>query len=82
MEKVFEISAISFENDYFIIIINNQEYRFQISKISEKLANADDKQRNNYLISPSGYGIHWPALDEDLSVNGLLNLAKSQFCQV
>ena len=25
-----------------------------------------------YEISPSGYGIHWPDLDEDLSVYGFL----------
>jgi len=25
-------------------------------------------------ISPSGYGIHWPLLDEDLSVDGLLGI--------
>jgi hypothetical protein len=74
MEKVFEISTILFENDYFVIVINKQEYRFQINTISKKLADADEQQRNNYLISPSGYGIHWPTLDEDLSVNGLLNL--------
>ncbi|MBI2352123.1 MAG: DUF2442 domain-containing protein [Deltaproteobacteria bacterium] len=22
----------------------------------------------NYVLSPSGYGIHWPELDEDLSI--------------
>jgi hypothetical protein len=74
MEKAFEISTILFENDYFVIVINKQEYRFQINTISKKLTDADEQQRNNYLISPSGYGIHWPTLDEDLSVNGLLNL--------
>ncbi|MEI7724643.1 MAG: DUF2442 domain-containing protein [Bacteroidota bacterium] len=78
MEKVFEISTILFENDYFVIVINKQEYRFQISTISKKLADADEQQRNNYLISPSGYGIHWPTIDEDLSVNGLLNLVKNR----
>jgi hypothetical protein len=23
-------------------------------------------------LSPGGYGIHWPLLDEDLSISGLL----------
>lgn len=37
-----------------------------------KLANATKKQLENFKISPSGYGIHWPDLDEDLSVLGFL----------
>jgi hypothetical protein len=37
-----------------------------------KLATANSKQLRTYEISPSGYGIHWPQLDEDLSVYGFL----------
>ncbi|MXP30335.1 DUF2442 domain-containing protein [Parerythrobacter jejuensis] len=29
-------------------------------------------KRKNWTISGSGYGIHWPDLDEDISVEGLL----------
>ncbi len=37
-----------------------------------KLAAAQKKQLARFEISPSGYGIHWPELDEDLSVYGFL----------
>ena len=37
-----------------------------------RLAAAKPKQLKRYEISPSGYGIHWPDLDEDLSVYGFL----------
>ena len=37
-----------------------------------KLAAAKPRQLKRYEISPSGYGIHWPDLDEDLSVYGFL----------
>lgn len=37
-----------------------------------KLAAANQKQLKNFKISPSGYGIHWPDLDEDLSIYGFL----------
>ena len=30
-----------------------------------------------FEISPSGYGIHWPLIDEHLSVEGLLRGAPS-----
>ncbi|MCH7754431.1 DUF2442 domain-containing protein [candidate division KSB1 bacterium] len=42
--------------------------------MSEKLANASDIEENKYEISPSGYGIHWPLIDEDLSIDGLLGI--------
>ncbi len=37
-----------------------------------KLLNATPAQRANWQISGADYGIHWPDLDEDLSVEGLL----------
>lgn len=36
------------------------------------LANATEKQRANWKLLGEGDGIHWPELDEDLSVAGLL----------
>jgi hypothetical protein len=35
-------------------------------------ASATRKQLENYEISPGGYGIHWPELDEDLSIKAFL----------
>lgn len=37
-----------------------------------RLANATAQQRANWEIAGAGYGIHWPDVDEDLSVEGLL----------
>ncbi len=37
-----------------------------------KLLNATPEQRGNWQISGAGYSIHWPAVDEDLSTEGLL----------
>jgi len=37
-----------------------------------RLLHADDNQRKNWKISGGGFGIHWPAIDEDLSTEGLL----------
>lgn len=37
-----------------------------------KLATATPAQRNNYRFIGKGVGIHWPDLDEDLSVLGML----------
>lgn len=37
-----------------------------------RLSNANQKQLDNWEILGDGEGIHWPELDEDLSVAGLL----------
>ena len=36
------------------------------------LLHATELQRKNWHVSGGGYGIHWPDIDEDLSVAGLL----------
>jgi len=37
-----------------------------------RLLHASREERDAYRISPSGHGLHWEALDEDISVPGLL----------
>ena len=66
------IEAISFEQDLICLTIDGQVIKLRLSKVSKKLESANDIQRNLYTISPSGYGIHWPLIDEDLSVDSLL----------
>ena len=41
---------------------------------SPRLAKATQAQLEQVEVSPSGYGLHWPALDEDLSVDGLIGV--------
>ncbi len=43
-----------------------------------RLANATPAQRNQWELAGAGYGIHWPALDEDLSTEGLLRGARAR----
>lgn len=74
--EAYKIKNIYFEQDNLVLILNDQKYLFKISEISDKLSKAEEKDRNNFQVSPSGYGIHWPSIDEDLSINGLLNLLK------
>jgi hypothetical protein len=37
-----------------------------------RLLHATEAQRNNFVLIGSGFGIHWPEVDEDLSVHGML----------
>jgi hypothetical protein len=40
---------------------------------SWRLSEATPTQRNNFEIIGDGYGVHWPDVDEDLSVEGMLH---------
>lgn len=42
-----------------------------------RLARGTEKERANSQISGAGFGIHWPDLDEDIGVEGLLLGKKS-----
>lgn len=39
-----------------------------------RLRDATPEQRKNWRLIGRGEGIHWPDIDEDVSVNGLLGL--------
>jgi len=42
-----------------------------------RLAYGTAAERANFQISSAGYGIHWPELDEDIGVEGLILGKKS-----
>jgi len=42
-----------------------------------RLSHGTPGERSNFQISSAGYGIHWPDLDEDIGVEGLLLGKKS-----
>src|SRR5712692_3848589 len=37
-----------------------------------RLVHSTDAERSKFEISGAGYGVHWPDLDEDIGVEGLL----------
>jgi hypothetical protein len=81
MEKAYNISDLRFEKGYMVLIADSQMIKLKLKDISRKLWKASDQELNDFKISPSGYGIHWNQLDEDLSVNGLLKLFQSKISQ-
>jgi Protein of unknown function (DUF2442) len=71
------IQEILFGPTTISLIIDGKQIKMNLEDVSEKLNKATDLQRNFYKISPSGYGIHWPLIDEDLSVAALLKLSNN-----
>ncbi len=75
MSEAKQITDIYFEQNFLIINMSGNQYKIDLQKASNRLYNCSEDDRKEYQISPSGYGIHWPKIDEDLSVNGLLKIA-------
>lgn len=55
----------------YMILSDKKEIRFSIY-LNEKLRTATKEQLKNIEIICGGTGFHWPDLDEDLSVKGIL----------
>ena len=70
MEKAYNNIDLKFEKDLLILIVDDQTIRLKISEVSDKLACASEAEHKEFKISPSGYGINWRLIDEDLSING------------
>lgn len=66
------IETVHFNQDFIILNIDGNELRIPLDKLSGRLKSATGAERAMYKISPSGYGIHWPLIDEDLSIDGIL----------
>ena len=77
MKKHHNITELKFTTDKMILSVDEEGFEFLISDISERLLRASSEERNHFEISPSGYGIHWPLIDEDLSIDGLLRIVHS-----
>lgn len=72
--KKHTVCDVHFDGDKLNLTIDGNQKEFLISKISKRIAQASGIERNNFEISPSGYGIHWPLIDEDISIDGLLGI--------
>ncbi len=74
MKTFHIIQQLTLTDTQLLLTVDGHEHVFELSEISEKLAGASTVEKEHYQISPSGYGIHWPLLDEDLSIDGLLGI--------
>ena len=72
MIETHTIQNITFEAETLSISIDGKQIKVLLDEISPKLKAANNMERTIYNISPSGYGIHWPLIDEDLSVEAIL----------
>ena len=76
MKTIHKVQGITFSGSQMKMKVDGKEIIINLTKVSKRLLKASKKEREVYDVSPSGYGIHWPLIDEDLSVEALLNSKK------
>ena len=79
MESIHKIQSIIFSGSQMKLKVDGKEVIVNLTKISSRLLKASKKEREAYEISPSGYGIHWSLIDEDLSIDSLLGIKHLPF---
>ena len=68
------VTAVGIEtrDEGLVIRLANREVRVPWERCSPVVSAASADERRRAELSPGGYGIHWPILDEDLSIGGLV----------
>jgi len=71
-ELMFIAEKVWYENNMICILLSDKkEVRFPV-ELNAKLKKATESQRANIEIICNGTGLHWPDIDEDLSVTGII----------
>jgi len=71
-ELMFKATKAWYENGRICLLLSDKkEIRFPV-ELNNKLKEATPDQLNNIEIICNGTGLHWPELDEDLSLAGII----------
>jgi len=66
------ITDVSFEDDMLQVLLSDgREIRVPLEWFP-RLRDGSPENRQNWRLIGKGVGIHWPELDEDISLEGLL----------
>lgn len=74
MNKIHEIESKGVRGTILDLLVDGHAYSVDLADESKKLANATPAQIADFIISPSGYGIHWPQVDEDLAIDPMIGI--------
>jgi len=74
MRKHHEVEKVEVEKGILHLIVDGNNIQCELKELSPLLAAAKHEELKELEVSPSGYGIHWPKLDDDISIDGLLGI--------
>ena len=67
-------TSVEFRDDAMVLTLEDGRTLLVPLEWFPRLRDASDEDRRTWRFIGKGYGIHWPNLDEDISVPGLLGL--------
>lgn len=74
MNKFHEVEPRGLDGRILKLVVDGRDYEINLDQESNALKNATETQLLDFKISPSGYGIHWPRIDEDLAIDPLIGI--------
>ncbi len=74
MKKHHQVESVHIKKGILRLIVDGKRIESDLKDVSPLLAAAKEEELKKFEISPSGYGIHWPLIDEDISIDGLLGI--------
>ena len=74
MNKYHYVEDVRFEGKVLHFVVDGDPYSIDVTRQSARLREASLEAIQRVEVSPSGYGLHWPEIDEDLSIDGLLGI--------
>jgi uncharacterized protein DUF2442 len=74
-----KIDKVWFDEEYVFIKTDNGHIVGNPLLWFPSLLNATKEERNNFEISP--FGLHWPDIDEDLSLDGFFDYKREPICE-
>ncbi len=74
MDKAHDVKNVMVSGRSLHLEVDGKAYDIDLAKESARLAQTTPLQREKVQVSPSGYGLHWPEIDEDLSIDGLIGV--------
>jgi hypothetical protein len=67
-----EVTHLRVDAGKLEMTVDGRRYQFELSKYSRRLALGTPQEQAAVRLSPASYGLHWPLLDEDLTIDGLI----------
>jgi hypothetical protein len=74
MGRHHKIEKVTVEKGILSLSVDGSSLQINLEDVSGVLASAKKEEQQEFEVSPSGYGIHWPLIDEDISIDGLLGI--------
>lgn len=74
MKKHHQVESVLVQRGILRLIVDGNSIENDLKDVSRLLAAATEEELKEFKISPSGYGIYWPLIDEDISIDDLLGI--------